>query len=323
MAEIVGDWFRPGVDRKTLKELMRRSDLVPLTRLAGFLGALAASGWVSYAYWGTLPGALAFIVYGAIYGFIESLRHETHHRTAFRSPAINAAVHWLAGFMGVNEPLSDRWLHTKHHSHTYRTGIDPEIQTPRPPNLVLIALDLFRLRSLPAKLSRIVSLASGRFEPVLAAEVPEAERPAIVWSARAMLAGYAAIILASAALQSWMPLVYTFGARMSGAWLHMLAAYTQHAGLPENVDDFRVNTRTIISNPILRFLYWNMNYHIEHHMFPLVPFYHLPKLHRLIKDDLPAPYRGFPDAWLEIVPVLIAQRRDPNIFIRRGPLQEH
>ena len=31
-------------------------------------------------------------------------------------------------------------------------------------------------------------------------------------------------------------------------------------------------TRTVYMNPISRFIYWNMNYHIEHHMYPLVPF---------------------------------------------------
>jgi hypothetical protein len=42
-------------------------------------------------------------------------------------------------------------------------------------------------------------------------------------------------------------------------------------------------------NPVSRFIYWNMNYHVEHHMFPMVPYHALPKLHELIKHDLPTP----------------------------------
>ena len=49
---------------------------------------------------------------------------------------------------------------------------------------------------------------------------------------------------------------------MYGAWLHELCALTQHAGLAENVLDHRLSTRTVILGPVLRFLYWNMNYHI-------------------------------------------------------------
>ena len=36
-------------------------------------------------------------------------------------------------------------------------------------------------------------------------------------------------------------------------------------------------------NPISRFVYWNMNYHVEHHMFPMVPYHALPALHAEIK----------------------------------------
>ena len=30
-----------------------------------------------------------------------------------------------------------------------------------------------------------------------------------------------------------------------------------------------------------------MNYHTEHHMFPLVPYHQLPRLHAIVKDDCP------------------------------------
>ena len=59
------------------------------------------------------------------------------------------------------------------------------------------------------------------------------------------------------------------------------AAATQHAGLAEDVLDHRLNCRTVYMNPISRFIYWNMNYHVEHHMFPMVPYHALPRLHRV------------------------------------------
>ena len=63
----------------------------------------------------------------------------------------------------------------------------------------------------------------------------------------------------------------------------------QHGGLAEDVLDHRLNSRTVYMNPISRWIYWNMNYHVEHHMFPMVPYHALPRLHELIKHDLPAP----------------------------------
>ena len=39
-------------------------------------------------------------------------------------------------------------------------------------------------------------------------------------------------------------------------------------------------------NPLFRFVYWNMNYHTEHHMFPMVPYHALPKLHEMLEQDM-------------------------------------
>jgi fatty acid desaturase len=29
----------------------------------------------------------------------------------------------------------------------------------------------------------------------------------------------------------------------------------------------------------------NLNYHLEHHLFPAVPWYNLPHVHRLLQED--------------------------------------
>ena len=99
-----------------------------------------------------------------------------------------------------------------------------------------------------------------------------------------------------------------------------MVGMTQHAGLAENVTDHRLNTRTVYMNPITRFIYWNMNYHLEHHMFPMVPYHRLRDLHEEIRSDLPPPAPSIAAAYRELVPVLLRQRRDPNYFIDRGPL---
>ena len=47
----------------------------------------------------------------------------------------------------------------------------------------------------------------------------------------------------------------------------------QHAGLARNIKDHRFSSREMYLNPILSFLYWKMEYHLTHHMFPTVPSY--------------------------------------------------
>ena len=60
-----------------------------------------------------------------------------------------------------------------------------------------------------------------------------------------------------------------------------------------------------------------MNYHIEHHMFPIVPYYNLPALHNLIKHDTPQPNASILQAIKETVPVLFKQLNDPEYFLEK------
>jgi fatty acid desaturase len=61
----------------------------------------------------------------------------------------------------------------------------------------------------------------------------------------------------------------------------------------------------------------NMESHVEHHLYPLVPFHALPKLHERLKDQLPRPYQGLWEGSRELMPLLFRQKRDPSLHIRR------
>jgi fatty acid desaturase len=102
-----------------------------------------------------------------------------------------------------------------------------------------------------------------------------------------------------------------------GGFMTIFFGLTQHAGLAEDVLDHRLNSRTVYMNPIFRFLYWNMNYHVEHHMFPMVPYHALPKLHEEMKPYCPKPYSGMWETYREIVPAIIKQTKDPYWHVVR------
>jgi len=70
-------------------------------------------------------------------------------------------------------------------------------------------------------------------------------------------------------------------------------------------------------NPVFRFLYWNMNYHVDHHMFPMVPYHAVPALHAELRHDMPTPYPSSVAAYREILPALWRQAHDPGYYIKR------
>ncbi len=135
--------------------------------------------------------------------------------------------------------------------------------------------------------------------------------------ARLYLAIYISVIVLAVVTRSILPLMFVGLPTMFGTWLLMTYGLTQHAGLAENVLDHRLNCRTVYMNPVHRYLYWNMNYHVEHHMFPLVPYHALPALHEAVKDDMPTPYNGLLSAWREIFSSVLRQTRDPAFYVKR------
>jgi len=60
-----------------------------------------------------------------------------------------------------------------------------------------------------------------------------------------------------------------------------------HGNAPDRTDTFR-QTRTYLLNPLAAFLFapHQVNFHLEHHLYPSVPYYRLPELHRwLMQTD--------------------------------------
>jgi len=71
----------------------------------------------------------------------------------------------------------------------------------------------------------------------------------------------------------------------------------------------------VMMGPINRFLYLNMNYHVEHHMFTMIPYYQLPVLRELIKQDLPEAEPSIFAAYKRLLPVLWKQLADNKAVI--------
>jgi fatty acid desaturase len=311
------EWFSCTVPRKDLKRLIKRSDAVALRHIGLWLGLLLAAGVTAFLTWGTWWCVAAFATYGVLYSAADHRHHELSHGTPFKTRWLNDALFHLCAFMTLREGCYYRWSHSRHHTHTLLVGRDPEIAAPRPPNLVGIVSDLFFITDGARQFYRIFRNASGRITEPGQHFVPEAERGKVVWSSRVYVVIFAGIIGACAATGSIVPAMFLVLPRFYGGPLSQLFNLTQHAGLDEDVYDHRLNTRTIYMNPLFDFLYINMNYHIEHHMFPMVPFYRLPELHEMIKAECPPAYPGLWAAYREIIPALLRQRKEPSCFVAR------
>ena len=154
--------------------------------------------------------------------------------------------------------------------------------------------------------------------PVATDCVPKNKINKMIWNSRFLMVVKILLIFLAIQQNSFLPLMFIFTPNIYGGIFLQFLVMTQHGGLKADTWDHRESTRTFYTNPFLGWLcYLNMQYHIEHHIFPQVPFYNLPKLHNLIKDQMPKPNKSFIDALIEMIPAIIKQSKDPKYYIKK------
>lgn len=311
-------WYRTPLPRKQMTALMRRSDQPAIRDTILLFGAMvlfAAGGIALWPSWWSVPFWLA---YGVLYGSaMDSRWHECGHGTAFKTRWMNRALYHIASFCMIRNPHCWKFSHFRHHSDTIIVGRDPEIAIMRPTRALKLLANLFGLPDAWDGVRRMIAHASGRILPDEATYLPEQYHADAIRTARIWVAIYALTLGIALATWSLLPLMLIGLPRLYGCWHMVLCGWLQHGGLADNVTDHRLNCRTVHMNPVSRFIYWNMNYHIEHHMFPLVPYHRLPEVHRAVAHDYPAPNRSIVDGYAEMLPALFRQRRNPDYYLRR------
>jgi Na+-transporting NADH:ubiquinone oxidoreductase subunit F len=312
------EWYQTPLPRSILREFLQRRNGPALRDTALLVALLAGTGYAFSVLWGTWWAVIPYLIYAVLYGTSSDSRwHECSHGTPFKTDWMNTVVYEAASFMVMRESVVWRWSHNRHHSDTIIVGRDPEIQIPRPTQLRPLLMGIFAVGVYQTYFPSLFRHAGGKMTDSEQTFIPESEFSKVHRNARLIIAIYAVVIGSAFYLHSWIPVFLFVLPQFFGTWLMILHNTTQHAGLAEDVLDHRLNCRTVYMNPISRFIYWNMNYHVEHHMFPLVPYHALPRLHEVLKSDCPPPYPSILSAWREILPAILRQIKEPDYFVER------
>ena len=59
-----------------------------------------------------------------------------------------------------------------------------------------------------------------------------------------------------------------------------------------------------------------IKYHLEHHMFPMVPSYNLKKLQYEIGDQLPKPFKGLYNFYKAVLPSVIKLKNNQKGYYK-------
>lgn len=275
------------ITRKELKPFTRRTDRHALTWFGVHMSALIASGALLYLSLGTWWVVPAMLLHAFVMVNIYTPVHECSHGTPFRTRWLNESVYRFLSLIYIWTPIYYRYRHAMHHTYTQVRGHErgPDIIMSEPPKL---SGYFYYAMTIPYWQRQFIWLsrhALGLKEPGDHYFIPDDEWPRIFNEARCTWAVYAAIAATAIYFGSWAPVIYWLLPRFIGEPFRRWNNLTEHCGLPEG-PDLRENTQTTLTWKWLEAVVWNMNYHAEHHISPMVPFHTLPALHEVIGDKV-------------------------------------
>jgi fatty acid desaturase len=290
----------PAADLHDLQRIEHRHLTRLLTFVVMYLGAAMTAVALAEHTSGALGWAERLPVYllaaASLHG-ISLFTHDGVHGALIGRPGWNRALSAACAWPVLQNFSAYKVLHLRHHADLGGDR-DPDHYinyTPRPWLVFLMNWGRLLL-GYPAYITMI---------PILGwRHGTRSDRKWIVFEVVAVCALIALVLWSPL---SWMALLH--GWLLPMLFINTLVnvrGMSQHTLLPESDHPIR-GTRTILSNPVTRFFMCNENYHLEHHLFPRVPWYNLPRLHQTLRVELLASRAPFIPSYFAFVRLFVAR----------------
>jgi len=263
--------------------LTSRSNLRAGGHTAAVVALYAAITAVGFALDQAWIWALVLVGQGYVLLGSYSAMHEAAHGNLFRSRTANRVACWFWSSTLLANGSVWRAFHLDHHARTAGPD-DPEnrykVDVTSPWQYLLMPLG--GVQFFVVQLTESLGTLIGRF-PTYVRQGANRRAMRIDAVLHALLIGVvvlAALVEPALLLRVW-----------GGAFLLVTCillpgtAVNEHYRCASSGDAF-ATTRTIVSNPVLRFLVWNSNFHVEHHLVANVPYHHAPMLHAYLEPRL-------------------------------------
>jgi fatty acid desaturase len=300
--------------------LMQKSDYEGFKRLFENLTIMAITIYAIYSMhmlpydpekmtWSNLAMFIPlYIFYGfQLQCFAFAGNHEFLHGNAWKTKKYNNIVMQIVGIVCFESPKHERLMHKQHHTYTNNIDKDPELTSffsrEELENAKFRGVVYSRYGYLKGFFDVFYTFRCRAMRILSAAYGVPVDYSGTGWSMKTDV--YAPVHVRDLAktariqLLCYVAVFAIFGQTKQGLqsiffwWIvPVIIGYcpinyvrnAEHADCEVNEVNMLRNTRTVESNPIIRQLLWNTNYHVEHHCYPMVPFFNLPKLHELMND---------------------------------------
>jgi fatty acid desaturase len=281
MAMTHSEWYR-GLDPQKKQAIRELHTINLYWNLVGFLFiALWVVAGITIGYAPTwylrIPG---YILIGLLIHGMSNLMHEGIHGTLFKHRRWDRWYGFLMGAPSMFSLTAYGVNHLLHHKHT-RSEQDPDefnnlTHSPRLLSVFYYVWIIFGML-----------IYSVRVPWVALKHGSASDHRKMVVERTLLTAGGGSVLALAWWFGSFGTVVHVWLIPLGiASFLGNVRGWAEHTlTLPNHP---LVETRTVTSNRLFSFLNINLNYHLEHHLFPGIPWYNLPKVHRVLLDDYKA-----------------------------------
>lgn len=243
-----------------------------------FLAMWAGSAWLVLSAPTWPVQCVGYLLIGIALHALGVVLHEGIHGSLTRNRFVDRWIGFALGIPLLISYSAYRVTHLTHHRWN-RTEHDPDEITNFSRSRTLLSMAFYAWMVLGTPYYFTVYMPWTAYQRAL-----PRERRIIVVEYLGLAAIIGAVILVSWQAESLSVLAHVWAIPFLAAqFIGNIRGWSEHMltvpGHP------LTQTRTVTSNRLVSFLALNLNYHLEHHLFPGIPWYNLPKLHRLLQDD--------------------------------------
>ena len=229
----------------------------------------------SFLNYGLICSIPLYIIAGASMHGVCLFTHEGVHGTIHKNILVNNFIGSLSGYIVLQTMAGYRVLHLKHHKYLNINGDPGLLKTYVSNKFIIVAMEWgYLLFGYVAFLSVI---------PYQGFKQGTKKDKVLI------IKDLVFIFLISGLIIKLLPLSWLIhGWLIPMIFVHFMMnvrGMSQHLMLEDHHDPYN-GARTIIAHPIVDFFLCNENYHIEHHLYPSIPWYNLKKVHSLIQREL-------------------------------------
>ena len=285
--------INPAYARKAAKLFIKKDNAYATLHLSAHLIILFTLSFIAYNTTNFYLLILLVWINGFIYSFLGTTgaTHEFYHGTVFTSKKLNKFFYQLMCFLSYTNPVKFEVTHSLHH-RCYRSALDSEGYSNSHAGLNVLDYMNLWLIDLPKifKITRSIyptllsSISSPNLRTLLGESSGNCE--SFIRTSQYHIIGHFCLVMVFILCGKPLfilfvtiaPFVCTFPSRYLASLQHI-----DYDSVPSK--DLLETTLSCNIPLILSLLYWNMNFHLEHHLSPAVPFYNLKKFSFFLKNS--------------------------------------